>query len=834
MKKEVLKTKIGYFHMRINFIVIISFLFSIANAQNGRISGTIIDKDNLPVPFTTIYIKNINKVFYTNNQGFFISQKLKYDKYIIEFRSVGFEKKIDTIKLNKPVVNIGKITLSDRSYNLDEFEVINAKKFNIRKLRAIEGVMITQGKKTEAINVENIDANKATNQSRQIYSKIPGLNIWESDGAGIQLGLGGRGLNPSRTSNYNTRQNGYDISADALGYPESYYTPPSEAIEEIQLIRGAASLQFGPQFGGLVNFKLKDANPNKKLETFIRHTVGSFGLNNTFLSLGGKSGKWSYYAYGNNKFGNDWRPNSSFDLKNGFFKLKNQINERSTISLEFTKMNYLAQQPGGLTDDQFELSPDSSVRERNWFKVDWNLAAIQYDLEFNSNTKFNSRTFGLLASRKAVGNLDKPFYIDFMQKRNIISGEFKNIGNETRLVHLYEVNSNPYAFVLGTRIYRGFNNNIQANGNELNTPDFNFTEDVINMNDSTLSEASNYKFPSLNFSFFGENIINLNNKFSITPGFRYEYISTSSDGIFRQQELDNAFNIIFDSIFSEKNNQSRDFIIAGIGLNYKITEKVEWYSNFSQNYRSINFSDMQITNPNFQINPTLQDERGFNFDFGVRGTKSNKLFFDASFFYLFYNNRIGTVWVTRSNLSNFSNLRPSTAPYFQLRTNVSESRTMGYEMIIEADWYKILIDEKSTEKISTFLNFAYNDSKYINSDEPAYENKEVELVPPVTIKTGVSIGNNKYSISYQFSYTHEHFSDATNSLYHTHGIVGLIPTYYIMDLSGKYQVNNLQIEMGINNFTNNYYFTRRATGYPGPGIIPAPPRNFYIGLQIRL
>ena len=47
--------------------------------------------------------------------------------------------------------------------------------------------MITQGKKTEAIDLEKTDANKAVNLSRQIYAKIPGLNIWESDGAGIQL-----------------------------------------------------------------------------------------------------------------------------------------------------------------------------------------------------------------------------------------------------------------------------------------------------------------------------------------------------------------------------------------------------------------------------------------------------------------------------------------------------------------------------------------------------------------------------------------------------------------------------------------------------------------------
>ena len=38
----------------------------------------------------------------------------------------------------------------------------------------------------------------------------------------------------------------------ALGYPESYYTPPFEALKSIEIIRGSAALQFGTQFGGLL------------------------------------------------------------------------------------------------------------------------------------------------------------------------------------------------------------------------------------------------------------------------------------------------------------------------------------------------------------------------------------------------------------------------------------------------------------------------------------------------------------------------------------------------------------------------------------------------------
>ena len=533
-----------------------------------------------------------------------------------------------------------------------------------------------------------MDGNKAVNLSRQIYAKIPGLNIWESDGAGIQLGLGGRGLNPSRNSNFNTRQNGYDISADALGYPESYYSPPSEATKEIQFIRGAASLQFGPQFGGLINFKLKDGNTQKKLETILRHTTGSFGLNNTFISIGGNINKWNYYCYGNYKFGNEWRENSEFDLKNAYFKATNKFSEVGSFSIEFTKMNYLAQQPGGLTDQQFDINPDTSLRTRNWFKVDWNLAAIDFNYELSSSTKINSRTFGLLASRESLGYLDQINRADPMQERNLISGNFKNIGNETRFIHLYEKRNLPWAFLIGSRIYKG--NSIGVQGEASNGNDANF--EFINSQNNISSDfiESNYNFPSINFSLFSEHIFNLSQKLSITPGIRYEYINTSANGGYRIEYPDLAGNIIFDTIINIEKSNVRDFLLLGVGVNHKISSAIEAYGNFSENYRSVNFADMQIRNPNFKIDPILKDERGFNSDLGVRGKIKNIIYFDASLYYLYYNNRIGTTLQTDTTLFNT----------YQFRTNISKSRTLGLEAVVDINWTNLF--EKETK-----YNFSY-------------------------------------------------------------------------------------------------------------------------------
>jgi thiamine kinase-like enzyme len=124
-----------------------------------------------------------------------------------------------------------------------------------------------------------------------------------------------------------------------------------------------------------------------------------------------------------------------------------------------------------------------------------------------------------------------------------------------------------------------------------------FSENINSSN----SIQSDYDFPSFNFSAFIEHIFNLNNKLSLTPGFRFEHISTSSDGVFRRQELDNANNIIFDSIYSENDKQSREFIILGLGVNYKLKEKILTDDEIEEDLKKIIELSKKF-HPNMKIN----------------------------------------------------------------------------------------------------------------------------------------------------------------------------------------------------------------------------------------
>jgi Fe(3+) dicitrate transport protein len=55
-----------------------------------------------------------------------------------------------------------------------------------------------------------------------------------------------------------------------------------------------------------------------------------------------------------------------------------------------------------------------------------------------------------------------------------------------------------------------------------------------------------------------------------------------------------------------------------------------------------------------------------------------------------------------------------------------------------------------------------------------------------------------------------------------------------MDFSARYAWSWIILEGGVNNLLDARYFTRRAEGYPGPGILPSDGRSAYLTFGVRL
>jgi len=281
----------------------------------------------------------------------------------------------------------------------------------VTSTRVIDGIgqlgdyandVIYAGMKNEVLEIDSLDANRALNNTRQILGRIPGVEITENEMGGFTAnGIGFRGFNPYQSIETNTRQDGYNISADLYGYNEAYYLPPMEAVKDITVLRDGAGLAFGPQLGGVVNYELKDGG-TKPIELNTSQTTGSYGLFNSFNSIGGTIKDFRYYGFLQYRRLEGWRDNSQQTQWSGFASLKYNPLKDLQIGIEYTSLRNLIQMPGGETDSMFYADPRGSLRNRNWLDSPWDIGAAHINYRINDNSSVNFVSSYLLSQRNLI------------------------------------------------------------------------------------------------------------------------------------------------------------------------------------------------------------------------------------------------------------------------------------------------------------------------------------------------------------------------------------------------------------------------------------------------
>ncbi len=689
-----------------------------------------------------------------------------------------------------------------------------ASKSDYQQMPEIVGTNIYAGKKSALIVLENVQGNIANNTMRQVLAKLPGIHIWESDPSGIQIGIAARGLSPNRSWEFNIRQNGYDIAADPFGYPEAYYNPQLQAVQRIEIVRGQGALQYGPQFGGLVNYILKNGSDiNKPIEFETQQTIGSNGLINSFNAIGGKKGKINYYTFYDQRNGEGWRNNSQFFTKAGFGSVTYNFTNQFSLTVELMHSHIRSQQPGGLTDAQIEQDAQQSVRNRNWFDITWTTPAITIQYEINKHSRWNTKIFGTIGDRNSVGFLQGINIKDSINpatnqfnNRVVNLDRYRNYGIESRIINDYYIGKMKNTVSGGIRLYTGTTHRL-ADGK--GSTGSNYDIAITGLYPRDVFFASN------NVAGFIENIFRISDKLYIIPGIRYEWLEGAASGR-------NGFNSTGDHILLQDISRARSFLIGGIGSEYHLTKSTELYANFAQAYRPIQFANLQAPPTTDIVDPDLKDARGYNFDIGYRGKVKNFLQFDISGYYLQYNNRVGVI-------------TPSGANY-RLITNVGASTSKGIETYIEFNPMRAFSNSEHKDLI-LFSSYSYNDARYsVDNKDANTKGKKVENAPQDILRAGISYGYKGFLFTIQFSYVGKSFSDANNTMASSaNGNLGLIPSYSITDLTASYKFSKkLNVKAGVNNVGDQRYFTRRAGGYPGPGALPADGRTFFLSIGAKL
>jgi len=682
----------------------------------------------------------------------------------------------------------------------------------ITRMPGVQGTNIWTGKKNEVIQVANMDANLAEKTGRQIFSKVPGVFVYDMDGSGNQVNISTRGLDPHRGWEFNLRKNGVITNSDMYGYPASHYSMPMEAVERIEMVRGTGSLQYGAQFGGMVNYITKRADTTKTFGFENITTAGSYGLLSSYNAIGGQIGKVEYYAYYQKRVSDGYRDgaNSKSDAQSLVLIYKPTRNLR--ITGEFARSTYTYRIPGPLTDAMFQEDPRQATRTRNYFNPEIYVPSITLDWSLRPGTKLTLTTSAVLGARNSV-QFDKP--ADIVDAINPATGQyaarqvdidhFNSYTAELRLLHHYTLFNTKHLFTAGVQV---FNNDLhrQQLGKGTTGTDFNLD----------LAEPGfgrDLHFKTKNVALFIENSFNLTDKLSVNPGIRFETGKSDMSGTITYYDPGNLPNTI-----------SHQFPLLGLNAEYKISPSQNLYAGWSQSYRPVIFKDIIPASTYEQVDKNLSDAKGSTVEFGYRG-HAKSLSWDIGGFRMLYNNRLGAL-AGRDASNN----------YFLYRTNIGNSVTTGAEIFVE---YNMNVGKV---ELSVFTSTAIFHARYteavarLGEDNIDIKGNKVESVPDVITRNGLTLRWNRASLGALYSYTAETFADALNTATPSaNGAVGLVPAYGLLDLNASYAFSrNFTLKVNMGNVTNEQYFTKRPSFYPGPGVWTSDGRTWSMTASVKI
>jgi len=478
-------------------------------------------------------------------------------------------------------------------------------------------------------------------------------------------------------------------------------------------------------------------------------------------------------------------------------------------------MDYRQQIAGGLTDAMFEADPQQSNRSRNYFSPIINIPALIFNYAFSSKTKLQVTTNGIWGERSSVQFINTANVNDTVNTniglynpRQVDRDYYNGLTAEARLLHRYEIGTVGGVLNAGVRF---FNQKTLRKQKGVGTTGSDFDLSLIK------DYGINLAFHTTNYAAFVENAFQVGEKFSITPGVRFEVIQSDLQGV-----IDNAS-------FPVSYQGNRSFPLFGTGLQYQLTNTTQLYANVSQAYRPFLYASFTPATQLGKIDPDLKDSRGYDVDAGYRG-RLGFLNFDANAFYLFYGDKIGKLTTTDGS-----------SPAYQLTTNIGNSVAKGFELHLNLSLLRLLTGSVTNTDVKLFSSISYTHARYTsgelsnNTENVSIVGKQVEGVPDWINRSGIEFRHKGFTTTIQTSHVSKQYNDANNSEFSTTGLVGVIPSYTVYDLAMDYRfLKNYHVSAGINNIANAHYFSRRINMYPGPGILPADGRTFYVSLGLKI
>ncbi len=620
--------------------------------------------------------------------------------------------------------------------------------------------------------------------TEDVLRRVPGIYIKGEEENAVVVNVGVRGL-PAGDYKTLVLEDGVPVQPGIFVGNSRYYNPRVQRMEGVEVLKGAASLRYGPNtIGGVINYQTK--TPDDGIS--IRARYGSWNTREATITLGGNIPvEGSRYGVIVTRAKSDGFMDRGVDMTDIMVKTGTAIGENHFITLKFlyhetdANISYRGFFPDAYkAGAQFNPAPDDwFLTERMSFDIshDWQITpdVSLLTLGYWSDMNRDYWRFGLVSGQPTTVNTDGFRvwnYSDDVQGNN---RSFERFGVDTRLVAGHGAFGVENEAQFGARVMREemLDQTVRADRTAPRTPTQAFLRDRVDSADS--------------LALFAQNRFGFTERLAITTGFRMEAY---------EQKRDNRQSA------ASPDRYTNTEVMPGIGATYQVTSLAQIFGSV---YRA--FAPPLVGSVVGVEQPPTDAETSINVELGIRGA-DGRVQYEVTAFQMDFSNQVDP------GVSGIRN------------PNQGSALIQGLEGMLGYDF---------DNGIRVSGNLTWIPTAEYGEDRQGVADKGNRLSdsPELTGNFVVGYQQGRLQTAILFNYVGEAFGDGSNARELTTEETGTwggeIPSYYTIDVTGQFTVNeSMDVFGAIKNLTDELYISGLRQG-----IYVGPERSFEIGAKVR-
>lgn len=615
--------------------------------------------------------------------------------------------------------------------------------------------------------------------------KVPGINIKGEEESAVVANIGMRGLSSAEQKSL-ILEDGVPVAPGLFIGNGRYYNPRIQRMEGIEVVKGAASLRYGPStIGGVINYKTKTPEDGVS----VSGRVGSHNYKETTLEAGGSAP--SGEAFGGivyTKAQSDGFQDKDFNMNDLMVKGGMAIGDNQWVSAKFSHYDNEANiSYRGLLLDDYKAGKTYNPAPDDYFLTERKAFDINHELQINDNAKLRTLVYWSEVSRDYWRyELDATNPVEdgrWNYSENLSSGKaydltgnnrsFERIGLDTRL----NLNHNTFGMAneteVGLRVFTESANDTRIRATR--------EQDRTGTNDRHRIDTAD------SYAVYAQNRFEVSDKLAVTPGLRVESYEQS-----RKVLTDN----------NKKTSTSNTEILPGVGATYKLTPMAQVYGGI---YKAFSPAE-NGTSLTSDVDQNLEAERSTNIEIGVRGA-SNRMHYEVTAFQMDFSNQV---------------VDGNTDPLLS-KSNGGKTLHQGLEAALGYDFGQGITLDANITYIPT--------SEFVGGDN---DGNRIAYSPEMMANLALGYRTGALKTALSIHHTGEQYGDSENTKEIPSGAAGGIwggklDAYTTMDLNAHYTVNKqLSVFGAVKNLTDERYIAGLRQG-----IYAGPERSFELGAKYK-